>query len=493
MYGASFGVSNYGSATFGSAFGNPDNIPNIPSCLIIIKDLDGIYHYIVDDVMTLNIVSNLTSSADTFNFQLFNYDDKYSYITQSSEVEIWAGMSNTITKQIVGIISSVVRSLDGEQIEPHMTISGEDWSYRLNKTWFSGRYLDQELSDIMKAILDDVDYTTGQTYREIAGISSDDSNIDTTLYSLDIASYPWKQLSEAFSNLVKLGEYDWYVDENKKIYMFAPKDETIFDTITDDDLVGGIELTQQEPIINRSIVIGGIEQVVDRKGWWHTTYTTVTDDVSKNQVFNPYVEVLSSVIVWTKKVSGSTSNLQVAIQLDDGTGNPDGVNLSGSEITIQTNDIIDDGYTTFMFKNNVVMIPKNNHYVILNGTTSDGVQIGINASGYVDTRTRFPVKVAIMANDINSQNKYGICSAVFRDTKLEVSEDAELIAQEKLSGEPVETASFIVYGNEIKSGAILRLYIKKLGVGIDKSMKVVTASHDYGDRFIYNTLNLREI
>jgi hypothetical protein len=478
---------------------NPGGSPiDSPSARIMITDRNGDSHGITD-ISELEITTELSDATDAFSFSLLNDGDAYSYIEKGCATWIATGMGGNNTKKIVGFVTEVEKTLDDDGVKPVMSVSGEDGGIRLNHIYFSKRFYDKEISVLVKAILDATDYTTGKTYRALADVSTNDAYIEATAYSIDEASYVWKSLGAAIKELADAVGFAWYRDIDKVLHFFDPAAAAIADVIVDADLEGPPTITDVGEIVNRAVVIGGYQQSTDRTGNTKTTTTTVTVDVSKNQSFVPTEDYLSSVLVYTELVADSASDLTISIQSDSAAA-PDGVNLPNGQMIIKLDSITDAGYTEFRFKNNVTLTPGETYWIVLKGTTSDGVKVGVDGGAVLDYVTRYPVRVAIMTNDDVSQERYansdgspGIYMQVFKDEKIEDPQLAEIMANEMLMPEPKKVVSLTVRGDSLKAGDVVQLTISETGIAINKTMKILSSTQTLGERFIYNELELEEI
>jgi len=462
----------------------------LPSCSIIVTDLSGNPHTITENVQALETCIELSDATDTFEFTLLNDADEYSYIEKGCAIEIHTGMGLT-TKKLDGFVTEVSKTLDDGQIKPIMSVSGEDGGIRLNSIFFSGRFHDIEISALVKAILDTVDYTTGKTYRTLADVDISDTYIDNTIYTFDDVTYVWKSLASAIKDLADAVGFAWYRDIDKKLHFYDPTAAAVVATITDTDLDGSPEITDEGEIVNRAIVVGGFQQNEDQSGNTQTTTTTVTDSVAKNQSFVPTEVYLSSLQVYTEVVPDSASLLTVSIQKDS-TGSPDGENLSNSVAIIKFDSIVDGGYSEFRFLRDVTLTAGDTYWIVLKGSTSDGVDVGVDGGAVLDFVTNSPVQVAIMSNDLASQAKYGMYTAVYRDKKIEAAQYAEIVANSLLHPTPKKVASIIIHGDSITAGDIVKLTISETGITINKNMKVITSTQTLGEIFIYNELYLEE-
>ncbi len=100
----------------------------------------------------------------------------------------------------------------------------------------------------------------------MADISSDYTYIESTAYSVEIASYNWKSMSSAFAELADAVGFGWYVDVNKRLHFYDPTLVVVSDTVTDDDLHGNPVINDIGEIVNRAVVIGGYQEVTDQSG-----------------------------------------------------------------------------------------------------------------------------------------------------------------------------------------------------------------------------------
>ena len=462
-----------------------------PIYRIIVTDLDGTPHTIIDDVQELETSTALSDSADSFSFSILNDNDAYSYIEKGCAIEISTG-AGSFTEKLDGYVTAVSKTLDGSGIKPVMRVSGESGEIRLNHIFFSKRFYDNEISALVKAILDATDYTTGETYRTLADVDASNTYIESTAYSVDEATYVWKSLGSAIKELAETVGFAWFRDTDKKLHFFDPAAAAIAATIVDADLEGSPIITNVGEIVNRVVVVGGYQQTEDKSGNTKTTTTTVTDSVAKNQSFVPTEDYLSSVLVYTELVASSASSITISIQGDSAAA-PDGVTLSNGQKIIGLDSITDAGYTEFRFDNHVTLTPSDTYWIVLKGTTADGVKVGVDGGAVLDYVTRYPVRVAVMSNDDASQDKYGMYMQVFRDAKIEDSQLAEIKANEMLMSEPKKVASLTLRDDARKAGDVVQLTISETGIAIDKTMKILSSTQTLGDRFIYNGLEMEEI
>jgi len=473
----------------------------LPRYSITVTDLDGTPHTITEDVQDLETTTELSDATDSFSFTLLNESDAYSYIEKGCGIEISTGMG-TPTQKLAGFITEVSKTLEDSQIKPIMSVSGEDSGIRLNHIMFSGRFYDLEVSELVHAIMSSVDYTTGKTYYQLTGLYDSSTFLQSTPYTVAEASYVWKSLGSAINELADAAGYEWLVFPFlswRFLKFFDPSTAAVVAQITDTDLEGSPEITDEGDIINRVVVIGGFQQNADQSGGTQTTTTTVTDAVAKNQSFVPTEDYLSSVLVYTKLVTDSVSSLTISIQADSA-ASPDGKNVANGLKVIQVDAIVDSGYTEFRFSRDVTLTPGDTYWMVLKGSTADGVDVGINGSDVLDYESRYPVRVAIMTNDDDSQTRYansdgtpGIYMKVYRDKKIEDSEYAEQIANSLLRPNPKKVANLTVRGDSVAAGDVVLLTLSESGIEINKNMKVLSSSQTLGEIFIYNNLNLEEI
>ena len=464
-----------------------------PSGRACFTDLAGDGHTI-SDMISLDVSSELSDSADSFSLELLNTGDRYSWLERGCEIEIGIGMSGVNTQKLTGVVLDVERHLDSDDY-PFMSVSGEDWGFKLNHLFFSGRFYDLELSVLLKEVLDSSDYSSGKTWQELAELSSDYSHIDPTAFSVDVASYKWKSLSEMIKELADSAKYDWYVDSEKMVHFFDAGATAISATITDSDLVAPPSLTDEGDIVNRAIVVGGYDQRDDQEVAGQTATTTVKSDVSANEKFTPTQDYLSSVLIWTELVSGSSSGLTLSVQADSG-GSPDGVNLPNGKVDVSLDAINDGDYTEFRFSGHVTLTPSKDYHLVIYGTTTgagEGQLLGTDGSNVIYV-TRWPSRVAILAEDIASQSRYGMTMCTpYTDDKLEDPDLVELMANNMLVLESKTVASLERHGSDIDSGDVVKLTLTTPGIAVDKTMKVLSSSWSIGERFINNSLELKEI
>jgi len=474
-------------------------VEGLPAYSIVITDLSGTPHTITDDVRALETCTELSDASDSCLFSILNDGDVYSYIEKGCAVEVSTGMEGIVTEKIDGFITEVSKTLDGSQVKPIMRVSGEAGEIRLNNIFFSGKFYNLEISALVKAILGTTDYTTGETFRTLADIDASYAYIDSTPYTIDEATYVWKSLGAAIKELAASVGYEWYRDVNKKLHFFNPGAAVVAATITDSDLDGSPEITDEGDIINRAVVIGGFQQNTDETGNTQTTTVLVTSAASKTQSFVPTEDYLSSILVYTEIAGGGTCALLVSIQKDSG-GLPDGETVANGFITLKAGSVVAAGYSEFRFDQNVTLTPGDTYHIVLNGDVTEGVYVGVDSSGVLDYKTRYPVRVAIMVNDATSQSDYantdgspGIYMKVYRDEKIEDSEYAERVANSLIRAEPKKVANITIHGDSITAGDIVRLTLSEPGIEINKDMKVITSTQTLGEIFIYNALALEEV
>lgn len=473
------------------------------SAKVTITDLDGNNQVITENLSNLTVITKLSKTNDYFSyyfsFDIVNESDVYSYIQKGCNIKIETGIDGTNTTKLSGNITEAVRTLDNAKLKPLIHVSGTGGGTRLDKLFFSGRFYNLEVSALVKAILDTTDYTSGETYRTLAGIDASNVYIEATTYTVDEATYVWKSIEAAITELARNVDFEWYRDVDKKLHFFDAEAAAIVEQIVDKDLDGIPEITEEGEIINRAVVIGGFQQNTDQSGATKTTTTTVTDSTAKNQSFIPTEDYLSSVLVYTEKVTASVSAITLSIQGDSGAA-PDGINIVNGLKVMKTDTITEADYTEFRFTNDVTLTPGETYWLVLKGSTADGVKVGIDGSAVLDYVTRYPVRVAIMVNDDESQERYknadgslGVYMKVHRDTKIEDSEYAEQIANSLLSPNSKRVANIAVHGDSITAGDVVLLTLSTSGITINKNMKVITSTQTLKEIFIRNELELEEL
>ncbi len=240
-------------------------------------------------------------------------------------------------------------------------------------------------------------------------------------------------------------------------------------------------------------MIGGYHEVTDQSGSTQTTTFKVTNAISKNESFVPTEDYLNSVFVYTELETGSQSGIEISIQADSAAA-PDGINLANGKYTLPLDSIVDGGYSEFKFDNVVTLTPGETYWIVLDGTTTDGQLIGVDGSGDVDFETKSPVRVAVIANDDDSQDMYGMYIApVYRDENLIDPDLAELKANQMLNGTPKRSANIVIHGTDVTANDVVTLTISKVGVAINKTMKVIKSSQTLDHLYIINNLELEEI
>lgn len=462
----------------------------LTSYKFIVTDISGTDHEITDGIQNIDLDYVLSNGADTFSFTITNELDQYAYIEKGCKIRIMYGIGGANEIRLVGIIKEANKTLEGALVLAMIEVSGEDWTNRLNHIYFTDRYYNIEVSNVVKAILDSIDYTTGKTYRELAEINEDYSYICTTDYTFDNASFVWSSLSSALKELAEAVGFEWYVDTNKRVHFYDPYENLVSSVIVDDDIHSAPVIGTYKEIVNRVIVVGGYKQAIDLVEGPYSLFTPVTEIISCNESFVPNENFISSVFMYTDPLD-LTSNMTLSIQ-EDNAGIPSGENIANGYVTINHDRITDGGYTEFRFENHVTVTPGIIYYMVIHGTSTPGVNIRVDGSYNLDYNTRFPYRIAIISNDVDSQKDYGMFTAVHRDEGIEDEMQAELIAEEMLNGYPKSTADIMMYGTKVGIGDTVKLTISKIGVSIDKNMKVISNSHSVGHRHIYNSLELKE-
>lgn len=472
----------------------------LPGFRLILTDLNGTDHTITDDVQSLETSTALSNATDTFSFSILNDNDEYSYIEKGCAIQISTGIG-TLVDKINGYITEVVRTLDSAGIKPILRVSGEDSTIRLNDIYFSGRFYNMELSALIHAIMSSVDYSTGKTYYQLTEIFASPAQMQTTPYTISEATYTWKSLAEAIKEIAELAGYVWYIRPFmgwKLLYFSDPTSQEVLQTIVDADLEGTPEITDVGNIVNRAVVVGGWQQNTDKSGLVQSGTVVVSSSSARNQAFTPAKDYLSSVMVYTELVSASDSSITLSIQ-NDSAGAPDGVNIANGYHEILFGEIVDGGYTEFRFESDVTLTPGVQYWIVLKGTTATGVKVGVNGAT-LDYKTRYPSRVAVMANDFDSQERYknsdgspGIYMQVHRDSKLEDAQMAEVKANEMLMPIPKKVARLKLRDERRKAGDVVRLTISETGIDIDKTMKILSSTQSLGEVFIYNSLEMEEI
>lgn len=467
---------------------------------IVITDSAGLDHTITDGVQELETTTALSNATDSFSFSILNDNDLYAYIEKGCGIIIDTGATHLVSK-IDGYITEVIKTLDEGGVKPVLYVSGEDSAIRLNNLYFSGKFYNMEVGALVHAIMSSIDYSTGKTYYQLTEITASAAFIESTPYIISEATYVWKSIGAAIKELAELVGYEWIIYPFagfKLLMFFDPAAKEIEAHIVDADLEGTPEISDVAELVNRAIVIGGFQQNTDRSGTPQTGTTTISSTTTRTQSFVPTEDYLSSILVYTEHVTDSESSITISIQNDTGTA-PDGINISNAKQTVKLAAIDDGGYTEFRFNRDVTLTPGQTYWIVLKGTTSAGVKVGV-AGSVLDYVTRYPVRVAVMTNDYESQERYknhdgtpGIYMEVFRNSKLEDSQIAEVQANEMLMPFPKKTAKLLLRDDSLKAGDIVQLTISEVGIAIDKTMKITSSIQTMGAIFIYNSLEMEEI
>ncbi len=462
---------------------------NLVSALLMITDNDGDVHAITEHIEDLSVNLTLSYASDTFNCVLANYDDEYDFIEFGCEIEIYLGMGGYNTKRLTGIITEAVYTLDTGLIEGRIEMSGEDVGYRSNNVYvFCIIEEEKEISDILKIVLETVDYSTGKSILELVDIDNDYTYIETSDYTSEKTTFAWVPLTTVIKELAHYAGFEWYIDVNNKLHFFDQYDTAVSATITDVDLCDNPRLTIYEKTINRAMVFGGFGDKVDQTGVDQDGFVTVTDTYTKSTSFTPDNSLLSSIWIWTELVSGSTSDLIMKIK--DSASEA----VTGGTKTVYMSDIVDGGYTEFNFDTFVELSVGRVYTMYLYGTTVAGVDVGVGAEppNRIHYITHFPYRVASVSNDIDSYDRYGLYTDIFVDQLIE---DPTLAAQKSysmLNGDPKKMADVSIHDDTVTVGDVVTLTLTTPGIKINSDMKVMNSSLKLKKPFLINKLELKE-
>ncbi len=462
---------------------------NLVSALLMITDNDGDVHAITEHIEDLAVNLSMSYASDTFNCTLANYDDDYDFIGFGCEIEIYLGVGGYNTKRLTGIITEAVYTLDDGLVGGRIELSGEDVGYRSNNVYvFCIIEEEKEISDILKIVLETVDYSTGKSILELVDIDNDYTYIESSDYTSEKTTFAWVPLTTVIKELAYYAGFEWYIDVNKKLHFFDQYDTAVSATITDVDLCDNPRISAYEKTINRAMVFGGFGDKVDQTGEDQDGFVTVTDTVSKSTSFIPDNSLLSSIWIWTELVSGSTSDLIMKIK--DSASEV----VTGGTKTVYMSDIIDGGYTQFNFDTFVELSVGRAYTIYLYGTTTAGVDIGVAADppNRIHYITHFPFRVASVSNDIDSYDRYGLYTEPFVDQLIE---DPTLAAQKSysmLNGDPKKMADVSVHDDSITVGDVVTLTLTTPGIKINRDMKVMNSSLKLKKPFLINKLELKE-
>ncbi len=471
---------------------NPSGtIVNLASALLMVTDLDGVIHPITEDIEDVVVNRTLSYASNTFSCEVANHDGIYDFIEFGCEIDIYLGMGGYNTKRLSGIITDATYTLDDNLMEGRIEMSGEDTVYRSNNIYvFCIIEEEKEISDILKIVLETVDVSTDKSILELADIDNDYTYIESSDHTSDKTTFAWTLLSTAINELAEYAGFEWYIDINKKLHFYENRIVPVTTTITEDDLVGNPRLGAYKETVNRAIVFGGHWNKIDQTGHTKDSTYVATDTVSRESYFVPTMNLLSSVQVWTSLVVNSESNLVLTIE--DAASNI----ISNSLITAYQDDITDGGYTEFKYNSFVELVVGETYYVHLEGTTSDGVNIGkgiVNSVTKIDYVTKHPVRVGSISIDKASYEKYGMLMDVDVDTNIDDQVLAKLKSDSMLNGEPQKLATIHVADDSIETGNLLRVYFTKPGIQIDDVMKVVKSTLTPKHIYIKNTLECEEL
>ena len=462
---------------------------NTVSALLMITDNDGDIHAITEHIEDLSVNLVMSYASDTFNCVLANYDDDYDFIEFGCEIDIYLGMGGYNTKRLTGIITESVYTLDDDLIEGRIEMSGEDVGFRSNNIYvFCIIEEEKEISDILKIVLETVDYSTGKSILELADIDNDYTYIDTSGYTSEKTTFAWVPLTTIIKELAYYAGFEWYIDINKKLHFFDQYDTAVSATITDTDLCDNPRISAYEKTINRAMVFGGFGDTVDQIGEDQDGLYTVTDTTTKSTSFTPDNNLVSSIWVWTELVLGSTSDLIMKIK--DSSSEV----VTGGTKTVYKSDIVDGGYTEFNFDTFIEVSVGMAYTMYMSGNTVAGVEIGVAAAppNRIHYITHFPFRVASVSNDVDSYDRYGLYTDIFVDQLIE---DPTLAAQKSysmLNGDPKQMANVSIHDDSVTVGDVVTLTLTTPGIKINTDMKVMNSTLQLKKPFIINKLELKE-
>ena len=464
---------------------------NLVSALLMITDLDGDIHAITEDIENVTVSNVLSYASDTFNCEVANHDDVYDFIEYGCEIDIYLGFGGYNTRRLTGIVTDSIYTLDSSLVEGRIELSGEDIIYRSNNIYvFCIIEETKEISDILEIVLETVDISTGKSYLELADIDNDYTYIESSDYTSDSTIFAWTSLSKAISELAEYAGFEWYIDINKKIHFYEPVDVAPSATITDDDLSGNPRIGHHKNTTNRAIVLGGYGNTVDQEGNPHAFIYKVTDLLDRECWFIPTQNMLSAIYIYTETYAGSESDL--ILTLEDASSNI----ISNSLTTVYKNDIAYEDYTKFTFPTFLNLAVGQKYYIHLEGTTSDGVGVGIEVRTgrtIFDFQTTYPTRTASLVNDTESYDKYGMYMAVHVDNDIVDYEVAMLKAKSMLNGDPKKGANVSILDDSITVGDTVTLNLSTPGIVINQDMKVMKSTLTTGHRHIKNDLELEEL
>lgn len=214
--------------------------------------------------------------------------------------------------------------------------------------------------------------------------------------------YNGLDMFDAFVELAKRG--DALLASDGDALVFKPIDSVItsFELLPSD--FGLIESNGTDTNLVNDLRVDGTEATdVDEAQEVLDSYTQVTDTSRIIHQLEPRKSRLDFIEVWTRNTSDD--GVKVRIQQDDG-GSPIAVDDETLDITgrnLASEFISEDDYTTFLLPREPL---PSNPWLIIEGTGSDGHDIGVNASGVPTHRTHYPYPIAVRVIDADSQDEY---------------------------------------------------------------------------------------
>jgi hypothetical protein len=199
---------------------------------------------------SIQILDAITNEVDTLSFNIKVFYDGDFIPEVGKEVEV----TDDGTTIFAGEIVRVTKEAEGSGWLTY-NIYCEDYTYELDKNLVFDTYENQDVSDIVKAIIDD--YCDGFTY----------TNVDTTGIELDYILFNYEQPSKCIQRLAEMVGYDWYVDYDKDIHFFDKRiGETAAFDLTDTNgnyVFDSLKIEEDQTQVRNVVYVRGGEYVGD--------------------------------------------------------------------------------------------------------------------------------------------------------------------------------------------------------------------------------------
>ena len=230
---------------------------------VIINTIDRTDHVVAN---TLMVRQNLTSQVDTAKFTIRKYGSRTYTPSYGDSVAVYDGAKKIFGGSVLSINESLLSGSQGLSFD----IDCVDHTYEMDKLLVSRVYENQSIKDIVADVIN----TYAPTFDE-SGVSST-FIIDKIVFNQVTISSCLKKLAEIIRN-------DWYVDENKKVWMIDKYSDTapfgLTDTAGNHVVKSLVRLIDGSQIVNRVKIRGGeydgatFTDVITVKGNNSTSFT----------------------------------------------------------------------------------------------------------------------------------------------------------------------------------------------------------------------------